>query len=147
MACPYFYPASTLSRGFWGQRARLPLGDLYAGICRANPDVVFEPEEDLLRECCNLGYAREQCARFPRGAGPDAVRFAVSAAQDGVVRIRYALERDHRPDQHGELVYDQHRQALEAPPENPVLARQAEAYAASFLRRTGERAKGQATGW
>ncbi len=135
MACPYFYPTEPLSLGYWGKRSRLPLGDLFAGCCRADPPAEFRPEEDVLRDCCNLGYARRHCGRFPPGDGPDAARFAVSGDQDGIVRIYYALERDHRPWAHGPLEYDRRRRALVAPPSSDALRRQAEAFVESYLRR------------
>ncbi len=135
MACPYFQPTTTLLLGYWGKRARLPLGDLFAGVCHVDPSAVFIPDEDMLRDCCNLGYARGQCTRLPAPPGPDAVRFAVSAEENGSVRILYAIEQDHKPFECGALEYDTGRQRLVEPPPNPMLARQAEAYAASYLRR------------
>ena len=135
MACPYFYPTTPLALGYWGKRARLPLGDLFAGVCHADPLEPFDPDEDRLRECCNLGYARGCCPRFPDGPGPDAVRFVVSADENGSLRIAFAVEHDYRPGECGALDFDRARQALASPPLNPLLARQAEAYASSYLRR------------
>ena len=144
MACPYFFPL----------RARpasptLPLGDWWQGACHAAAGEPAEPPAggDV---CCNLGYARGQCARFPEGAGADAVRFTIAghdsapegdqdgARQGATVRIYYVAERDHRPFAHGALQYSVAASALAGPPASPLLARQAEAYAESYLRRKRE---------
>ena len=132
MACPYFFP----------QQARpaspmLPLGDWWQGACHATAE---EPVEapgggDV---CCNLGYARGQCARFPESSGADAFRFTIAGHENALVRIYYVAERDHRPFDHGALEYSVAASALAAPPASPLLARQAEAYVQSYLRRKKE---------
>jgi hypothetical protein len=124
VSCPYFYP--TESRG---GSATLPLGGFWAGECRAAGDPA-EPGDD---SCCNLGYARGQCARFPAGEGPDAVRFTVERdAADGL-SILYAIERDHYPYAHGTIRVAPGGGVLQAPEE--LLGRQAAAYAESYRRR------------
>jgi hypothetical protein len=143
MACPYFFPL----------RARpgsptLPLGDWWQGACHAAAGEPVEPPAggDV---CCNLGYARGHCARFPEGAGADAVRFTIAApesapeggperTQGATVSIYYVAERDHRPFAHGALQYSVAEAALAGLPDSPLLARQAEAYAESYLRRKRE---------
>ena len=138
MACPYFYPTERFGQNVWPHPARLPLGDGYAGICGVNPAADFRPDENRLREYCNLGYARGVCDRFPNAACADAVRFTVSGDQDGIIIIYYALEKDHRPCGHGPLEYDKARRAFVAPPVDRMLHRQAEAYVESYLRRKME---------
>jgi len=81
MACPLFIPSS-------------PLGDLYAGRCAADPQAEIEP--DTLRRCCNLGYARRQCARAAQ-ADSDAIRVLVRADDGRSVQVAWAVERDHHP--------------------------------------------------
>jgi hypothetical protein len=137
MACPYFYPTAVMATGLWGKRSRLPLGDLFQGTCELDSQL---PEEGILRDCCNLGYARHQCSRFPTQPGPDAVRFAVSGDDNGAVRICYVIEQDHRPHAQGALEYDRGRRAFVDPLPEGALHRQAEAYVASYLRRKPERA-------
>ena len=78
MSCPYFCPVAPRARGAGPESAMLPLGDEWAGVCRAAPDPPPEPEEAILRSLCNFGYARGSCTRFPGDEGPDAVRFSVS---------------------------------------------------------------------
>lgn len=135
MACPYFYPTERLELGWSGRGARLPLGDPYRGLCHADPGDPQPPGDGLLEECCNLGYARHACARFPAGEGADAVRFSLTADQDNIITIYFALERGHQPDRHGRLEYDGGARAFRPPPADPLLRRQAEAYVESYLRR------------
>jgi hypothetical protein len=135
MACPYFYPTERFGEAVWPHPARLPLGDGFAGRCCAQPGNEFTPMEAAVLECCNLGYARGSCARFPPGDGPDAVLFTVCGEQDGIVTIYYVTERDHRPHEHGALAYDTQRGDFAAPPDGRLLRRQAEAYVEGYLRR------------
>ena len=136
MACPYFYPLQARAQA--GENARLPLGDSWAGICRAIPGDHWQPEETVVRPLCNLGYARGNCARFPEGDGPDAVRFAVSGDDSGCIRIYYVMERDHRPYAHGPLEYSRDAGILVPAPGDDTLTRQATAYLESYLRRKAD---------
>jgi hypothetical protein len=105
------------------------------GVCRAVPEAPQEASGD----CCNLGYARGICARFPETGGPDAVRFTVSRHEGTVVRIYYVVERDHLPFAHGQMEYSTTAAGFvapfAAPSETQTLARQAAAYVESYLRR------------
>lgn len=121
MSCPYFYP--TESRG---GSALLPLGDRWAGLCHTDPVSPAEPQDAL---CCNLGYARGQCTRFPDDAGPDAVRFTIARDDGAAVQVYYVVERDHHPFAHGPLDA--------ASGGAPLLQRQAAAYLESYRRRKG----------
>lgn len=136
MACPYFFPTERfLGQNLWPHPARLPLGGGFTGFCSVDSGVEFRPDENRLTECCNLGYARRCCDRFPDGEAPDAVRFTVSNEQEGIIQIRYALEKDHLPCGHGALAYDKSHRSFVTPPADRVLQRQAEAYVESYLRR------------
>jgi hypothetical protein len=129
MSCPYFYPVEARSGS-----PMLPLGELWAGECTAAPGAPYPPGQD----CCNMGYARGHCHNFPDGDGPDAARFMISSHENSTIGILYVLERDHLPFAHGTLEYSCAAGGfLEAPPSG-TLARQAQAYAESFLRRKKE---------
>jgi hypothetical protein len=119
--------------------AILPLGDRWAGVCRAVPDRPWQPDETMLGQLCNLGYARGTCARFPSGEGPDAVRFTVSRDEGASLRIYYVLERDHHPFAHGALDYSVAGGVFVSPPAGETMSRQAQAYVESYLRREGRR--------
>ena len=135
MCCPYFDPVAPLIRGIGPENAMLPLGDAWAGFCRAVPGESWQPDSATLRPLCNLGYAGGNCARFPSSDGPDAVRFAVSGDDGATVRLYYVMERNHHPFGHGPLEYPVQSGREDCP---TLLARQAGAYASSYLRRKRE---------
>jgi hypothetical protein len=95
----------------------------------------LEPDRAIVLECCNLGYARGKCARFPDSAAPDAVRFAISGDDNGIVRLRFVVERDHLPLQHGGLEYSVENGSFAGGGLGELLRRQAEAYLESYFRR------------
>jgi hypothetical protein len=128
MACPFFCPADELMRHTGPYPP--PLGDLYRGSCRIDGS---SPGAEIQSELCNLGYAGARCARFPAG-NPDAVRFSLRSAGETTLTLVYAIERDHSPYSFGELRYAIGTRSVENC-SNAALARQAEAYAASYLRR------------
>jgi hypothetical protein len=132
MPCPYFHPVGQLA---WPNAPRLPLGDAYAGRCEADPGFPADPDPATLRDCCNLGYARGKCARFPDANGPDAVRFAVTADQGGYVTIYWVREKGHEPFDHGPLEYSRDTEGFTSGSAGPAVQRQAHAYVASYLRR------------
>ena len=125
MSCPYFYPIQS-RRG----SALLPLGDWWQGLCHTDPALPAEPADST---CCNLGYARGQCSRFPLSAGPDAVRFTIASQEAGAIHLYYVMERDHHPFAHGRLAYSVDG-GFQPQPEK-MLERQALAYVESFRRR------------
>jgi hypothetical protein len=135
MACPYFYPIEPRALVSSAHDAMLPLGDSWAGICRAIPERPSPPDEASLRPLCNLGYARDTCTRFPSGDGPDAVRFTISRDDGAAIGIYYVIERDHHPFAHGCLDYFSGNGAFASRPGGEVLERQAQAYAESYRRR------------
>ena len=132
MACPYFYPLARFETTSWIVPPRLPLGDAYAGECRAS-ESAFQPEETKLREICNLGYGRGRCDRFPEAAQADAVRFHILEDAGALIRIQYVFEKDCWPRENGTL--ECATSALSAGPENDTLRRQAAAFAESYARR------------
>ncbi len=138
MACPYFRPETPLRRGPGPNGSMLPLGDEWTGTCHAEPEAIHTPEPDTARRCCNLGYARGTCSRFPGGGEPDAVRFAIRAARDGALHLYYVVERDHHPWAHGAMEYSTAEARLTGYSGPDLLRWQAEAYARSYLYRKEE---------
>jgi hypothetical protein len=112
MSCPYFYPVEPRA-----STAILPLGDRWAGICRAVPDLPWQPDEAVLARLCNLGYARG------------------SRDQGASLRIYYVMERDHHPFAHGPLDYSVASGTFVETPAGDTMSRQALAYVESYLRR------------
>ena len=113
----------------------LPLGDWWTGECHAAAGPVRHSGVAGCETGCNLGYAREQCAWFPAGEGPDAVRFAISSHENELVRIQYVIESDHHPFANGKVEYALADRGLVSPPEGATLRRQMLAYVESYLRR------------
>ena len=135
MSCPYFYPVEPLSRDGDPHSALLPLGDLWAGLCRAVPGESSPPEDGTVRSLCHLGYARGACARFPAAdPGADAVRFVLSRDEGACLRVSYVLERDHHPFASGHLTYSCTAGGFTEPPPGEIIQRQAGAYVASYLK-------------
>lgn len=141
MCCPYFDPVAPRARVPTAQTAMLPLGELWDGICRANPLDAITVDDAALGPVCNLGYARDTCSRFPPGDSADAVRFAIAgdaaggSGQSGMVTLRYAVESGHYPLTVGTLECPRDLEAR-----TDMLASQTRAYLASYRRRIREAA-------
>ena len=135
MACPYFHAVKARSQTDHSRSAMLPLGDAWEGICRAIPEQPWEPGEATLLTCCNLGYARGCCARFPDDTGPDAVRFTITGDDDAGIHLYYVLERNHHPLAHGPLTFSAPGAIEGAPAADGAALRLAVAYVASYRRR------------
>jgi len=134
MACPYFYPLEAMDEKRWPAPPRLPLGDPYAGLCkaRAQPHV---PSESALRDLCNQGYARGSCGEFPRESDPDAIRFGIARDSGGIVRIVFVVESNHLPHEHGAVEYSRESGQFVQAPAEEIPRKQAQAYLESYLRR------------
>jgi hypothetical protein len=143
MPCPYFDPTERCAGGETRTTSMLPLGDAWAGVCRAAPDRPWPPDHATLLPLCNIGYARGICARFPSEAGPDAVRFAIRADDGLRLRLDYVIERDHHPFAHGIVEYSIDRRSFLDMPSGDAVARQARAYVESYLRRKSEAFRGR----
>lgn len=113
---------------------RLPLGDLWRGVCRAET-ISYAPDDPTAGDLCNMGYARGRCPRYPQTEAGDAIRFLIGRDQEDLIRIDYVVERDHHPLAHGALEYGRARGDFTASVESTILARQALAYVTSYLRR------------
>lgn len=136
MACPYFSPVEVDRE--WRSHPRMPLGDPYTGLCRADPFRDWQPDQATLRQCCNPGYARQRCPHFPSAAGPDAHRFSVVSDSGGLLRLFYVAEQAHTPLAHGTIEYSTDRGQFVNGGAAPLLLRQAQAYIESYLRRKAE---------
>jgi hypothetical protein len=82
-----------------------------------------------------MGYAKGRCARYQAMDAGDAVRFLIAQDRGELIRIEYAVERDHHPHRLGAFEYQKTHGAFTGTAEDPVLERQVLAYVASYLRR------------
>jgi hypothetical protein len=141
VACPFFVPVRQIGPGRWDPAPRLPLGDAWAGECWS-ASAAFTPSESDQREMCNTGYARGSCSRFPESAAADAVRFSIARAAEteggeaGLPLVRYVLEKDHFPVEHGEI-----GPSTEG---REILNRQARAFLETLTRRAGPPSRAEA---
>ncbi len=124
MPCPLFLPSHPLGELNPGAS---PLGDLFAGVCQADPEYAIPRE--TLRSCCNYGYARGRCG-LAENAETDSSCFIISKITETGVTVRWSLERDHHPAAVGELEVAREQ----VPPANALEA-QAQAYASVYWRR------------
>ena len=120
MACPLFVTASPL-KGFT---------DLYGGECAAEAGALIPV--DVLRHCCNTGYARGSCQRAAQ-SDADAFRFLIKANRGGVVDVAWSSERNHHPVAVGTLTVDCRLGTAQTGP----LESQARACAAAYLLQNG----------
>lgn len=135
MACPYFFPTERFAEAAWPKHPRLPLGDPYKGICRADPKHERSPAVETLRECCNPGRAHQRCSHFPKSSGADAFRFCVASDADGVIGIFYVAERGGRTVESGTVDFETATGLFRDTQAGETLEKQARAYVESYLRR------------
>jgi hypothetical protein len=107
----------------------MPLTGVFTGECSADPGATIPP--DMLRQCCNAGYARDVCARAA-SAQADAAAFLVKSDREGIVEVAWAVEKNHHPVAVGTLWIS----PADADSEE-VLNRQARAFAANYIRQKG----------
>jgi hypothetical protein len=143
VACPFFMPVERLGNGTWLHAGRLPLGCGWSGQCTAPGHEGEAPSQEELREFCNLGYA-EGCGRLPPERAWDSVRFAARTVSDengGSVRIqvRYVCEREHRPAEHGMLVFDPAEARWEHSHRDGRVQRMAECFLESYVEKNRRR--------
>ncbi len=112
----------------------MPLGDFWRGVCRSE-DAPFAPDDSTLRDLCNMGYARQTCPRCKDASAGDAVRFLVGSDQNGLIRIDYAIERDHHPQAQGAFQFRRSSADFAGAVADTIIEKQALAYVKSYLRR------------
>jgi hypothetical protein len=112
----------------------LPLGDAYTGECLASANP-FQPDEQQMREVCNLGYGRGRCDRFPEQSPSDAIRFHIARDEGELLSIQYVREKDCWPQSHGVFECSSSNATLENAPADDLLRQQASAFVQSYLRR------------
>jgi hypothetical protein len=136
MACPYFFPVARFETNPWSIPPRLPLGDAYAGECRA-PGNTIQPDETRMRDVCNLGLGRHGCEQFPQGSAADAIRFHIAKDAGELINIQYVFEKDCWPAERGAFDYSVTR-GFSPSLTGETLRRQAQAYLESYLKRRSE---------
>jgi hypothetical protein len=108
------------------------MGDFHGGECAAQPAAPIPI--DILRRCCNAGYARSACGHAAQ-SDADAFQFLIKSHRDGVVGVAWSIERNHHPVAVGTLLLN--GAPLCAIESDDPLERQARACAAAFFRQNG----------
>jgi hypothetical protein len=134
VACPFFLPSSKSQDIAWFHAARLPLGAGWKGCCAAPGHEGAIPNDDELKDLCNLGYAA-RCPRLPEQRAWDAVRFSVSRDQGSRIVLWSVCELAHRPAGHRMIEYDVLRAEWIRPHPEARLQTMADCYLQSYLQR------------
>ncbi|MEY2412466.1 MAG: hypothetical protein QOD84_1072 [Acidobacteriaceae bacterium] len=134
MACPYFMPTNKLEGGGFQHPSRLPLGAGWYGLCCAQGTEQISPNENEVREFCNMGYALK-CSRLPSMREWDAVRFSVVRDWRSHLSLQYVCEINHIPSEHGKLEYDVTEAKWTASHNNARVQKMAECYVEAYLLR------------
>jgi hypothetical protein len=134
VACPFFLPISKSQDIAWFHSSRLPLGAGWKGSCAAPGHEGAIPNDDELKDLCNMGYAA-RCPRLPEARAWDAVRFSVSRDQGSRIVLWSVCELAHRPAGHLLIEYDVMRAQWVSPHPEARLQRMADCYLQSYLQR------------
>jgi hypothetical protein len=133
VACPFFMPTERFTDAEWPHPARLPLGDGFKGHCTA-PGAPRVPDDDRIRNDCNLGYAR-RCPHLPAQRHADAIRFSVGCENEAQIVLLCVSELNHAPREHGTREYDLAARAWRSFHPDARVQRMAECYLESHLLR------------
>jgi len=126
-------PVKRMDDGGWMHPARLPLGGGWSGHCTAPGHEGALPEEQQLRDCCNLGYAHA-CSFRPAEPQYDSIRFGVTREIDERVVVCYVFEKQHQPGEHGIIEFSRTSGWVHPHPDQRVQ-KMAECYLDSYLMR------------
>lgn len=94
MPCPYFEPIEIAETGE-DRSIRLPLLAEYSGRCHAGSGTAIPPE--TLRFCCNRGYSRGLCDRYPADERRSALRYHLNGRTASTLRVLCIEEENYAP--------------------------------------------------
>jgi hypothetical protein len=144
LACPFFRPTEKFEGGEWLHPSRLPLGGGWRGVCTASPSEQIVPSNELLRDCCNLGYAHG-CPHLPAERAWDAVRFAVARDCEERIVLWYVCEIAHHPAEHGVLEYETGASRWTLSHRDHRVQKMAECYLQGYMEKTRAALAGSVT--
>ncbi len=131
MPCPYFEPRNALVPP--GQtNTRLPLIDEYDGLCHAASEPIEAPAELRFR-CCNHGYSRGCCERFPSSEARSAVRYSVLRHSRNTLDLICIEEQNYAPLRSRTVRYFLTSERLEPELDDACIQAQAVAFCRSYL--------------
>ena len=133
MPCPFFEPQQVASDPH-DATARVPLIEEYEGSCRAG--AVVQPVEVADRfRCCNHGYSRGNCARFPLDDARCAYRFHTVKSDGTSLDLIWIEERDYAPVRWESVRYSFLDDSLTPQPFDICLRAQVIAFCRSYRKR------------
>lgn len=94
MPCPYFEPLKFAETGR-ERNIRLPLLAEHEGRCHAGSGADIAPETPRL--CCNQGYSRGICGRYPAAEQRSALRYHLNGRTASTLRILCIEEENYAP--------------------------------------------------
>jgi|SRR6476469_7143013 hypothetical protein len=129
MPCPYFEPLEPLAEPSFCN-ARLPLIEQYGGLCH----VCAEPFQST-ETCCNHGYARGHCERFPSEGRNAAHRFSLLSQGPEELELLFIDEEEYAPAFTRQLHFSVSGNCLSEDDVDFCIAAQALAFCRSYLRK------------
>jgi hypothetical protein len=129
MTCPYFEPLEPLAEPAF-HNARLPLIEQYGGLCRVRAEPIQSTET-----CCNHGYARGLCERFPAEVKNTAHRFSLLRRNPEELELLFIREEDYAPALNYQLHFSVIGNCLGEHDLDSCIAAQALAFCRSYLRK------------
>jgi hypothetical protein len=133
MPCPFFAPRNIVAQP-QNVNARLPLIDEYDGSCHAFSEPMEAPVELRFR-CCNHGYSKGCCERFPSGEPRSSVRYDVLSRSQSTLELVCIEEQNYAPLRWRKIYYFLESERLEPELEDACTQAQALAFCHSYLRR------------
>jgi hypothetical protein len=133
MPCPYFEPHNIATQR-QSANARLPLIDEYNGLCRAASEPIEAPLELRFR-CCNHGYSKGSCERFPAGEVRSSLRYHVVKRTESTLELVCIEEQNYAPRTWRPVQYFLASECLEPELEDACIQAQAIAFCRSYLKR------------
>jgi hypothetical protein len=129
MPCPYFEPLNPVAEPAF-QNGRLPLIEQYSGVCHVHAEPAQSTES-----CCNHGYARGQCERFPLAGKNVAHRFSLLGQGPEELELVFIDEEDYAPAFTRRLHFSVRGNCLSEDDLGSCIAAQALAFCRSYLRK------------
>ena len=114
--------------------ARLPLIDEYGGLCHATAEPIAVPAELRFR-CCNHGYSRGCCSRFPLGEHRSSLRYDVVLRTETTLELICIEEEDYAPLRWHPVQYVLANGILQPELPDVCIRAQAIAFCRSYLQR------------
>ena len=133
MPCPYFEPQKVVENSHH-PNARLPLLQEYDGLCHAGSEPVQAPAE-LRFDCCNRGYSKGSCARFPLAEARSSMRYSILRRTSATLELICIEEQNYAPLRWRSVQFFLESKRLEPELDDACITAQAIAFCRSYLGR------------